>query len=659
MPDGLYIEPAVLRQLASQHDQVARDTREWAKPPTEWLANFEPTYGKIADPVKRALERYYDARQRAGEALAKEHENTRDSLLAAADAYEQADDDMGRNIARIADPDGPGLLVPAGPTPNGLITPGLDGPTSSGPTPVGAPPGDVSAPAATTATPPPAATSPTGGETMAPAASANQGATTAVPPTGTDGTTGTTTPGASGTPAAAAANGAMAPGGTYGGPFGPSGPSGGPSGPSVGGGGGGGGGDDRVSSPPGGPADGTPIPAVTPFGAAVAAAKDKAAEPDYVVGGAVSDDLVIARTLLSAVLAAAEPAIGMTWAVSVMRGPAGAGVFITSNEGRGWLPAGLFLPREVSTPWLWDELLNDGSHESASPWEGVSDPARVLAEFGLAWGAKANAKLSALVSSGPIDSGLRTRFADVPMEDLVGPAYDLDLRVLTPDTVDRLDLAGSIPAREQVSVVPDANVRSRCVELAVDAQAQLARSATAPVEAAASRGIRDRILAAVQANSPVPRQWWDELQEADDLLAASMISRRVDVGRVGLGELRVDDEVSDLRAMAWERRCNELVALLAQESSRQSLRDAVFAHDQIVNHPAFVQVPPTVAATETDHVARPAAGTGTVSAPEQATAPAQASAPPAGAVSPPPVVAGPPAGAVVPPVTPPDTAQGR
>lgn len=99
MPDGrMEIDPAVLRQLASQHDQVARDTREWAKPPADWLANFLPTYGKIAFPVYEALEKYYDARQRAGDALAGEHERTRDSLLASAEAYEDADDEFGSQI---------------------------------------------------------------------------------------------------------------------------------------------------------------------------------------------------------------------------------------------------------------------------------------------------------------------------------------------------------------------------------------------------------------------------------------------------------------------------------------------------------------------------------------------------------------------------------
>lgn len=374
---------------------------------------------------------------------------------------------------------------------------------------------------------------------------------------------------------------------------------------------------------------------MTPFGAAVAAAKNQAAEPAYVVGDQVNNDLVLARTLLAGVLAAVDSPVGMVWAVAVLRGPAGPGVFITSNEGRGWLPARLFLPREVSTPWQWDELL--GTEEgSASPWEGVSDPARVLAEFGLAWGAKANATLSAIVSSGPIDPGLSSRLTDVAMAGLVGPAYDVDLREPTPDTTDRLGLTSPAVVSDQLAAVPDAQVRTRSVELAQDAHAQVGRSVRATADAVGSRQLREQILSYIEAGRSVPRQVWDELRDADDLLAASMLSRRVDVGRVELGQLRIDAEVSALRDMVFERRCNELVLLLAEEPTAQSLRDVVYAHDQIVEHPLFVPVPAAVTTAEPERVVRPAA-TGV-------TAPSVSA----------PDIAGPPAGAVVaPPTVPP------
>src|SRR5690606_34095446 len=101
MPERLDIDPELLRRLALQHDQVAAETREWAQPPSDWLANFEPTYGKIANPVKEALERYYTARLRAGEALAREHEETARSLRESADTYERTD---AEGAAGLGDP---------------------------------------------------------------------------------------------------------------------------------------------------------------------------------------------------------------------------------------------------------------------------------------------------------------------------------------------------------------------------------------------------------------------------------------------------------------------------------------------------------------------------------------------------------------------------
>lgn len=621
MPEQMDIDTAALRQMAAQHERVARDTREWAEPPQAWLANFEPTYGRIADPVKRALHDYYNARQRAGEQLAKEHENTRDSLLAAADAYDKADEDQASNIRNAGERTNSASESPPSPPP---ASPGTGGAVPSGPAggPPGGPPDGQTASGSAAASTPPAATAP----------EQNVGAGATQPMTGAPAgenqpTDGGTTPNAGAGAGAGADSGAPAGAGAAGMGTGAAAAAADRAGD-----------EERGSgyAPVGGPM-------MTPFHAAVAAAKDKAAGPAYEMGNTASDDLVLARTLLGAVLAAVEPTIGMTWAVSVMRGPAGTSVYITSNEGRGWLPAGLYVPNEVATPWSRDELLGTESGESGSAWEGVSDPARILVEFGLTAGAQSGMALSALVSSGSIDAGLRAGLTNVQMADLVGPAYDVDLRVATPDAVDRLDLAGTTAARGRAASVPDSQIRPRCIELAVDAQNQLARSASAVPEAAASRAVRDRIIASVQAGTPVPRHWWDELQEADDLLAGAMISRRVDVGRVELGELRIDAEAAGVRSMAWERRCNELVALLAEESDEQNLRDAVFAHDQIVNHPAFVFVPPAVSAVEPERIERTVGTSGSVVPPV---------AEPEGAVSAPELSGPPSTGAVAPPVTP-------
>ncbi|WP_280454752.1 hypothetical protein [Nocardia brasiliensis] len=383
--------------------------------------------------------------------------------------------------------------------------------------------------------------------------------------------------------------------------------------------------DDRTNPAPSASSAGgvvPPMPVSTPFAAVVAQARDKDAEPSYVLGNETNDDLLVARILLQSVLAAVDFEVGMAFAVSVMRGVDGVGVFITSNEGRGWLPAGLYLPREVSTPWLWDELLGE---TSGAPWEGIADPARVLVEFGLAWGAKANAALSALVSSGPIDPGLRVQLPDVAVAGMVGAADIADLRTPTLDTADRLGIAGSVEALESTAAVPDSSLRARCTELAADAHTRVGRVGACPVEVVEARRLREQILALAQAEQPVPPQLWEELRDADGLLAASMLSLRIDVGRVEVGSLRVDDEVSALRALVFERRCNELVLLLAAEPSRQSLRDVVYAHEQIVGHAKFVEAPAEVSAAATEPVAHVDAQTVVVSG--------VSAGPPAGVIS--------------------------
>ncbi|MET8877281.1 hypothetical protein [Nocardia sp. NPDC004604] len=330
-----------------------------------------------------------------------------------------------------------------------------------------------------------------------------------------------------------------------------------------------------------------------------------AAAPTFILGERVDGDLVLARTLLGGVLAVVDSSvIGLEWAVSVMRHSGGVNAFVTSNEGRSWLPAGLYLPREISTPWMW---------EVADPaWEGVSDPARVLAEFGAAWGRRTGAKVTAIVSSQPIDSGMRAQLREVPMEGPVSASSAMDMSAAAAGLVDRLGVVAAAQLLERVGKVPAQGIGSRCIDLAWDAHRRVGQ-AGAP-DSLGLPQLRQRILDAIRRRREVPADWWEELRDADDLLAASMLSRRADVSRVALGELRSDvegrsaTEAMLLCTMVFERRCDELVLLLADEPNRQRLRDAVYAHGQIVDHPLFVGAPR--APTGTTAARRPTISTG-------------------------------------------------
>ncbi|WP_406274350.1 ESX-1 secretion-associated protein [Nocardia sp. NBC_00881] len=114
MPGYLKVEPEQLRAIAKQHELVAANIRKWGEIPNAWLADFQSTYGMIADPVRAALVDYYDRRHDTAERLAAEHERTRDELIAAARALEDADQAGGRQISLVGGFDDE--TPPGGPT---------------------------------------------------------------------------------------------------------------------------------------------------------------------------------------------------------------------------------------------------------------------------------------------------------------------------------------------------------------------------------------------------------------------------------------------------------------------------------------------------------------------------------------------------------------
>ncbi|MEU1985859.1 hypothetical protein [Nocardia sp. NPDC019395] len=321
---------------------------------------------------------------------------------------------------------------------------------------------------------------------------------------------------------------------------------------------------------------------------AVGAAMVSASAPAFVVGERVDGDLVLARTLLGGIRAAADSwVVGVDWAVAVLRHQSGVSAFVTSNEGRGWLPARLYLPSEVSLPWLWAVAEDSG-------WEGIADPARILVEFAIAWGAKSGAKLSALASSQPVDPLLGRQLGSVSLAGSVPASGTMDLRAPSPGTLDRLGLTAAPRLLDRAAKVADDAIALRCLELAVDAHTRIHRAELPAVDAMGAPEIRLRILRAVRDGRDFADSWWEEIQDADDLIAATALGHRAETSRIGLGELRTDaadldpgSELSVLRALTFQRRCNELVLLLSEEKSRQTLRDAVYAHAQILAHPLF------------------------------------------------------------------------
>lgn len=589
MTDRLSMDSNELRRLADGHITAAERTRHWARRPEEWLAGFPVRYGSIAYPVYRGLIRFYDRRERAGNEMAAQHERAAERLRAAADAFDRVDSEGADKLRDSRT----GLDQPISTPPEvhpGAVSPYKPvqsaAPESARPTAAPLPTARAQ-PVAPQAPVPSVVTGPLGaGPTPTGKARhvglANSGVQQLV--------TGNSARNPMGEPIGGTAplrrtliavdqeRGAAGSGGKNGLGAAPSLPIGlrRPEGRSAGS-------LATASPPPGGEAASkVSIPPTVPSDCSRTTAQD----------GLSQCDLLVARRLLSAILTAPEMAFCcVSCATAVLRGPVGAALFVTTNDGRGWLPAGVFLPHEVSTPWQWIDILGDGVAELSLAWEGYSDPSRIMMEFGRAWESETGAALSALASSDPIDPVLQMQLHEVAVEGCVAPGHDLDLRRPATGAVDRLGLTGSIDALDQVAAVPAAKRQSHCVGLVADAHQRLLRMGPTPRDAVDSAHLRNRIIASLEFGHQPPREWWEELRKADDAVTTAIRLCRADVVEVRRGGPVRSRGADRLRALVFQRRCTEMVWLLAGRPGWQQLRDVVYAYEQIVKHPAFKDVP--------------------------------------------------------------------
>ncbi|MGY2093299.1 type VII secretion target [Nocardia gipuzkoensis] len=604
MSEYLDVDPNDLRRIAEKHERVAANIRKWGEIPHAWLAEFTSKHGTIAEPVRAALVDYYDRRHAKAERLAANHLRTRDELTASAQSLEDADRSGGSQITRAGGFDDKDHRVHPAPGASPDPAPPVNG------TRLGEPPAAVPGP--------PGIPSETGRSHQIPLAPA------ASTPRTYDAAPAAYTPWTYDAAAAAASIGTMPPAVDR--------PHSGPAGiratsaadadnvagmaadqNSVAGPVGGIGAPLAVVpfaaqavASAAGMHSGMPAPLVTgPFVSAVHAAESRRALPSLVVGQQVEQDLVLARTLLAAILAAvADSASGLDFAVAVGRTPVGPIVVLTSSEGRGWLPPGLFLPSEVVLPWRWDSVLGTAGREAIAAFEGTADPARILAEFGLMVGRRRRVRISALVSSAAVPDGLRAALgSDVAVEHRVFAAESaVDLAAPGVGLVDRLALAGSGKLLRQAATVPEAEIRAKFLELARAADARVRTSvAVIDRETSARRVRRQRILDALQSDLPVPESWWDEMRATEDVTAAALRSRGVDVSHIPVGSVRLEVTGAEaLRGMVFERRADELLLLLAAgEPDRQTLRDAYYTYGQIVEHPLLPMAARVVAAPAT------------------------------------------------------------
>lgn len=604
MPDYLDVKPEQLRRSAEEQHLAAVNIRKWGEIPHEWLAKFSSGYGTIADPLRASLVAYYNRRHERAERLAANHERARDNLLAAADRFEGKDEAGAHQIVRTSGDDGrvpsggPAQGAPPGPAGTGASLPNVNGippgqpadPDISGtPNGTGRSGQVFGSPAAsapqTYGGPVPAETLPSIGDSYVPVGPVEPPAGTYVP---VQSSAGVYVPGGVDAPGYTSNTVNGAAGVTGGGTSALPGP-----GP----------GSFAAVVPDGvGVVSHKPAPLGTgPFAAAVHVAEGRRTLPSLVVGELQADDLVLGRTLLAATLAAtADSAAGLEWAVMVVRSHGGPIVLLTSTEGRGWLPSGLFLPSEVRLPWRWDSIFDSAVREELSAMEGGADPARTLAEFGARFRDIRRVRISALVSSAAISDDLRAAIGDdAAMEGQVSAGESaVDLASPGVGLCDRLALAGSDELLRQAVTVPEKDIRATCLELARVANAQVcAAVAGVDGETVARRSRRQQILDALHAGLPVPASWWDRMRADDNATAAALRQQGADLSGVSVGVAPPNvPGVQAMRDMVFERRADELLLLLSRagEPDRQTLRDALYTYGQIAEHPLL-----PVAAAET------------------------------------------------------------
>lgn len=540
----LRIDLEELYRLARQHREIADAILEWAKPPQEFLDNFIKNFGPISQPVYFAVKDYYQAREHAGQDLARKHHHVADNLVTAAKAFQRADE-HGAAQVRAAVPDlGGQAPAPAGAAPAG---PG-GGP--SAPAPQGIP--------------------------MTPILPPSIGAPTWDMPNGP--TTPSATPQAQ--PEAPAAPAAAAPP-----PVAP--PAAPPLAPPAG---------PTPPPPPPlgvGPVTG-PAPDVQQQGGPqfpflpMKPTQEKKQEEEREEQTEEVADLELARRLLAGILAAVEKlggqsSSGLEWSVGVLRGENSVALFVTSNEGRGWLPAGLYLPEGVATPWIFGV--------DTPEWEQVTDPAQIMLDFAMRYGPTTRAKVSALVSSKEIDPA--TEAAVIAVGGLAQGSVEaddsLDLTRPGPGMTDRLGVVGTIGTvtSEQLDT-PEVDIREQCVDMAVRGTRQIVEAngeviARAIEEVSTARGLREQILTMLRAGGDVPEQWWQDLWRADVLVQTAIMFRNMRFG----GEEEEEEETGTASELVFERRANELALLLARPFSRQTLRDIAYSYGQVMGHPQF------------------------------------------------------------------------
>lgn len=303
------------------------------------------------------------------------------------------------------------------------------------------------------------------------------------------------------------------------------------------------------SAPSGAGAGATLIPASVVAAGQTAAARERRE----------SADAAAAKELAWKLQHAAQ-AVGyaIEWAVGVFRSPSGTETVVTSNDGAGYIPAGVFIPRSVRVL-ATDPLVDDQFRQL---WFGWSDPARVLVEYAQVRG-ETGWRLVAAATTGP-ESALRDAAVEHPpsctrqTNPLLQPGqhvtppsmdgmHDHRLAVLWPDVYPRL----------QRVMDSDPLLQDRIVSRASALLMNSATTQAAAVEGGIPQAVRTIWLTRGGDRDPSPQQWAEYDAAAKEFNTVTSIFRPGFMGQADPSE--TIEELARYRAHWLVARTAELI----------------------------------------------------------------------------------------------------
>lgn len=275
------------------------------------------------------------------------------------------------------------------------------------------------------------------------------------------------------------------------------------------------------------------------------------------IGALGDEDLATVRRVVEAAGGAAH----VQWAAGMVVTSGRRQVVLTSDRGRGWLPAEAFMPADVVMPW---------SHEDSARWEGLVDPARVIVEYANA----AQGQLTALASTFSSAPGVA---ADVPWAFVDGTDRAFP-EMLSGPVVTRFELQVSDARRRAVKhIVDSVKQREQVLWLAVNAD-----------EKAGPSDERQRMLTTFRNNLGridnarwVASLPWERLAEEYHQLCVQERAARVDVRDVEVGQL--DTAGGACRPLLAQAYATEATLALRNPVAVRALADATYSWSMLLD----------------------------------------------------------------------------